>query len=378
MIQIKKKLFFIIKAVLVIVALLTLILFFYSAFFYTPSSIDTKTVENQIKKEEEKQRLEQEKLRLEEEEIQKKINSADQEKNKIEQIKTTIKDGIFVTVDNRAITKSDVVDEIKKILILNNMSYSDERRDELQKIAIKSIIKKNIKEIEINKHNFLEFKQDDLNNELNLLASRLNMDIDTLKKICISNGLDFLTIEDQIKTELLWNSLIFYLYGNRISINLGDIDEQLKLNQNKKQFKKYLISEIILRPVEKDKLVSRVKEIKNKIKIEGFETVAMNLSISQTAAKGGDLGWLNENEISKKFRSQITDTPIGSLSEPILINEGILIFKVRDKRIQKEEINLEELKNRLVRSEKMKILNMYSMSHYDNLRRSILVKFIDE
>ena len=31
----------------------------------------------------------------------------------------------------------------------------------------------------------------------------------------------------------------------------------------------------------------------------------MNLSISETALKGGDLGWINENEISKKFKSKI-------------------------------------------------------------------------
>ena len=104
----------------------------------------------------------------------------------------------------------------------------------------------------------------------------------------------------------------------------------------------------------------------------------MNLSISQTAIKGGDLGWLSESKISKKFKSIIFNTPIGGLSEPMLLREGILIFKVRDKRKVKEKINLEELKNQLVNSEKMKILNMYSMSHYDNLRRSISIKFFDE
>ena len=42
------------------------------------------------------------------------------------------------------------------------------------------------------------------------------MDLVTLKDTCIANGLDFSIIEDQIKTDLLWNSLIFYVYSNRI------------------------------------------------------------------------------------------------------------------------------------------------------------------
>ena len=61
-----------------------------------------------------------------------------------------------------------------------------------------------------------------------------------------------------------------------------------------------------------------------------------------------------------------------------MINEGILIFKVRDRRTLKNKLSLEELKNQLVNLEKSKILNMYSVSHYDNLRKATSVKFINE
>ena len=310
--------------------------------------------------------------------MQQKISEETRKKTEIKLVETSIKDGLFVIIGNKAITKSDIVDEIKIILILNNMSYSDEKREDLQQMAIKSTIKKNIKQIEIGKYDFLEFNQNDLNNELNRLASRINLDIDTLKNICIANGLDFSIIKNQIETELLWNSLIFYLYRNRISINLDEIDEQLKSNQNKEEFEEYLISEIIVKSVEKNKLESRMEEVKNMIINEGFESTAMRLSISQTAARGGDLGWVNENEISKKFRSKISNTSVGGTSEPIILSEGILIFKVRDKRKLKTKKDLEELKNQLVNSEKTKILNMYAMSHYDNLRRSVSIKFFDE
>ncbi len=289
-----------------------------------------------------------------------------------------IKDKLFLTVGNKAITTLDVMNEIKVILILNNMSYDDQKRDELHKMAITSIIKRSVKEIEINKYDFLEYNENDFINELTKLANNINMDLETLKKICNSNELNFSIVENQMKTELLWNSLIFYLYKNRISINLNEIDEQLKLSQNKNEIEEFLISEIVLKRVENDKVKSRIEEITSQIETEGFEAVAMKSSISNSATKGGDLGWLNENQISKKFRSNIINTPIGSLAEPILINEGILIFKLRDKRKVKNETDLEILKNQLVTTEKTKILNMYSTSHYDSLRRSVSIKFFDE
>ena len=292
-------------------------------------------------------------------------------------VNAKIEDALLITVGDKAITKSDIVDEIKIILILNNESYSDDKKEKLHKQAVSSTIKRNIKQIEIDRIGFLEFNQQDLINELTILANRLNFDLDTLKNVCASNELDFALIENQVITELLWNSLIFQLYKDRLSINVDEIEEQLKFIQNKKELFEYLISEIVIKPVEKNNSESEIKELINKIKIEGFENVAKNLSISETATKGGDLGWLNENIISKDYKSKITETPTGSVSEAIFLPGGnILIFKVRDKRKIKRDI--EEEKNQLVNFEKTKILRMYSASHYDKLKRSTSIKFIDD
>ncbi len=381
MTKIKEKIFSIIKYVFLLIIFLILILFFYSAFFFDKSSIVKQEVKDEIAKE---QRLEEEILKEEEERLkeEEKLKKETEEKlknkKKIKQIKTNLKDGIFAIVENKAITRSDIVNEIKKILILNNMTYTEENRNELQQRAVKSVIERSVKLIEIKKNTFLEFNPNDLNTELNRLANQIGMSLDNLKDICKSNGLDFSLIEEGIKTDLLWNSLIFYIYRDRITVNLDEIDEQLKLGKNKTEFDEYLISEIVLKRVESDKIQSELDKLENEIQTKGFEKTAINLSIARSATSGGDLGWLNENQISKNFRSVIFDTPVGNLSPPIFLKDGILIFKVRDKRKIKNEIDLEQLKNQLVNNEKTKMLNMYSNSHYDNLRRSIAIKIFDE
>ena len=174
---------------------------------------------------------------------------------------STIKDGLFITIGDKAITSLDIVNEIKVILILNNLSYSDDKKQELQDMAVKSAIRRNIKEIEIEKYD-LSYQKNDLNVELARIAGTINMDVDTLKNVCQSNGLDFGIIENQIKTELLWNSLIFNLYKDRISINTEEIDEQLKFYQTKEEIDEYNISEIVIKPVEKEKLNAVLEELK--------------------------------------------------------------------------------------------------------------------
>ena len=60
---------------------------------------------------------------------------------------------------------------------------------------------------------------EDLKKELERLASNIFIDLDTLKNICESNELDFAKIEEQVKIELYWNSLIFEIYKHNLSIN---------------------------------------------------------------------------------------------------------------------------------------------------------------
>ena len=289
-----------------------------------------------------------------------------------------ISDSLYMTVGNKPVTLSDIVNEIKIILILNNESYSEDKRDKLQEMAVKSIINRSIKRIELERNNFFKLNPLDFENEIKNLAININVDIETLKNICASNDLDFSIIEDRVKADLFWNSLIFQLYKNKLSISSNEINEQLKLAQNKKKIEEYLISEILIKPIEGENLEFQIKELKNKIKVEGFENVAKTLSVSESSIKGGDLGWVNENIISKKVKSAIVNTPVGAVSEVVILPEGILIYKIRDKRELKNNQTLEETKERLVNLQKQKILNMHSISHYDKVRKTIIINFFDE
>ncbi len=372
-----KKIFFIsIAASLTLLTLLALVLFFYTIFFFEKPIVQKQTTESEevIKVEEPIEKVEEP---VEKIETTKKItkDNTKQVKSTTSKSKTAIKDALYASIGNKAITKLDIVNEMKIILILTNQSFSGNTKDHIQAAATQSIIKRTIKTIEIEKYKSLSFNPTDLQNELEKWAQNINMDLDTFKNTFVVNKINFSDISSRVKTELLWNSLIFELYKNRLMVNEDEINDQLKAIQNKKEVKEYLISEIIIKPAVENKLEAAVKEIKNKIKTEGFEKVAMNQSISETAFKGGDLGWVNENAIAIKFKSQIINTAIGSISQPIILPQGILFFKIRDKRKMKKNINFDNLKKQLVNAERTKILNMYSLSHYDSLNRSITIKY---
>ena len=286
-----------------------------------------------------------------------------------------IQDNLFATVGDKALTDSDVIDEIKTILILSSQPYTKEKKKELQSIAVRRIIERAIKNIETEKYDFLQFDQIDLDNQLNNIARQANASVDALKTIFEKNGLDFEQIKKNIITELLWNKLMISIYKDNLTVNEDEINQQLANFNKNTESNEYLISEIVLKSVESSKLNDELNKVKNMIDDIRFEKTAMTLSVSANSKNGGNIGWIEENAISERFKSRILSTPVGKLSKPIILPEGIIIFTVRDKRKSTKVVDLKSVRQSLIATERNKMLNMYSLSHYESLTRKIAVNY---
>ena len=290
-------------------------------------------------------------------------------------VNAAITNSIIVTVGEKPITKLDLINEIKSLLIINGQTYTTERRAELTKAGRQSLISKLIKKIELDKYNFNQFNKQDLNYEINKISNNLKIDPAMLKKIFSSNDVDFSILIDKLTTDLMWNSLIYQIYNDRLSININEIENQLALLENKAEVEEYLLSEILIEKVNKDDFDKRVNEVRDEIRKIGFESFAINNSISQSAINGGNLGWLNETKLDENFKTIIKNTPLNTLSEPILLPQGIMFLKIRDLKKIEININLEDTKKQLIKNEKMKKLNMYSTYHFNNLKRQIIINY---
>ena len=66
-------------------------------------------------------------------------------------------------------------------------------------------------------------------------------------------------------------------------------------------------------------------KIFSKIKEDGFANAARILSIANSSKDGGNIGWVNENKLSKIIYEQVKNLKNGEMTEPIL-TEGVVIF----------------------------------------------------
>ena len=285
-----------------------------------------------------------------------------------------ISNSIVITVGNLPITYLDLVKEMRLIAIVSNNKIENSNKEQIKNIAAKSLIKRKIKEIEIEKYSIKNFNKNDLKKLISQTSINLGTNEDGLKKIMNLNNLDFKYLEHKYEVDLKWNSLIFELYKNKVVLNMGEVEEILNNTiQNTVSRKDFLLSEIEINlPNNEMQLV--IKKIIKNIEVEGFENTAKKYSISQTAERGGSLGWINEKKLSGKILENIKNLKTNEVGKPIILENSIVFLKKMGEKVYEKDVK--KLKDNIIKIEKEKKLKMFSNSHYSNLERVTQINFL--
>ena len=285
-----------------------------------------------------------------------------------------ISNSIVITVGNLPITYLDLVKEMRLIAIVSNNKIENSNKEQIKNIAAKSLIKRKIKEIEIEKYSIKNYNKNDLKKLISQTSINLGTNKDGLKKIMNLNNLDFKYLEHKYEVDLKWNSLIFELYKNKVVLNMGEVEEILNNTvKNTVSRKDFLLSEIEINlPNNEMQLV--IKKIMGNIEMEGFENTAKKYSISQTAERGGSLGWMNEKKLSRKILENIKNLKTNEVGKPIILENSIVFLKKMGEKVYEKDVK--KLKDNIIKIEKEKKLKMFSNSHYSNLERVTQINFL--
>ena len=170
---------------------------------------------------------------------------------KADNVLSVINNSVIIAVGKEPITRLDLFKEIKLIAILSGGQITEENKDRIKDLAIKSLIKKSIKNIEIEKRNVKKYNKKDLENIINNTARNLGLDKSGLQELLERNNLSYKNLEEKFVIDLKWNTMIFEIYKNRISLNTVEIEN--KLNAQLKNLE------------DKDRVEEKIEALKKKI-----------------------------------------------------------------------------------------------------------------
>ena len=285
-----------------------------------------------------------------------------------------INNSVIISVGNLPITYLDLVKEMRLIALMSNNKIDDSNKEQFKNIAVQALIKRKIKEIEIKKFKVENYSTKDLDNLILKTSKNIGTDKKGLQQLMKQRNLDLERLKSQFVIDLKWNTLIFELYKNKISLNMDEIEEKINIEVNKnKSNKRFLLSEIEIQSSE-DKRQESINKILESIKKEGFENTAKKFSISESAKYGGNIGWIDEAKLSGSLYKNIRNLKMDKVSEPIFVKNNIIWIKKNGEKVL--ENNVKKIKDNIVKIEKQKKLQMFSNAHYSKLERTIQIKFL--
>jgi parvulin-like peptidyl-prolyl isomerase len=136
------------------------------------------------------------------------------------------------------------------------------------------------------------------------------------------------------------------------------------------------ISEIEIFLNDANSYEKKVLYIEDLIIKNGFDDTALKFSISSSAPNNGNLGWINSKSLSNDVYKIIINMEKNGISKPIKRQNSILFLKLNDiKESKVENLNIPELKLKLINQKKNELFNLYSISHLSKLKNSSLIEY---
>ena len=283
----------------------------------------------------------------------------------------SIESKIVLKIDNNIITNTDIENEANYLQALNpNLKNLD--RDKIFQIAKNSLVREQIKKIEISKLNKKNVDKKYLDSVIKSIYLNIGIENKNEFLIYIKNfNIDINDIERKLTQEALWNQIIFKKFFSKVKIDKNNIKKEIVLN--KQTSSSYLLSEILINVDNKNKIDELLEEIKTSINSNGFENTALIYSISDSSRSGGKLGWINEASMSKKILNQITSLKVGELTKPILIPGGFLILKIDDKKKIEKKIDIETEISKVIREKQNVQLNQFSTMYFNKIMKDVKI-----
>ena len=290
-------------------------------------------------------------------------------------IKSYSNENIYIVykVNNEIITNSDIEKEYQYLITLNNQLKTLDKLKALE-LSKESALREKIKKIELAKYFDLKTLDLNIDNYLQNFYKSLNIKNDSeFKQYLRNNDISFNYLKKKIQIEIIWNQLIYDKYNTQINIDKKKLKKKLKeLNKAEKQ-KVYLLSEILFDKENNLSFEKKLKNISQSISEIGFNNTANIYSTSDSAKFGGNIGWVEEQKLSKNIIEELKLLKIGQYTIPIKANGSFLLLKIEEIKYEKAPINEDEELDKMIQFETNKQLNQFSKIFYKKIKINSLI-----
>lgn len=239
---------------------------------------------------------------------------------------------IAALVNDKVITTNDLNNRVRLVLLGAPRQPTEE---ELKAVQQKVLLQMIDETLQVQEAKMFDIKADaeEIKRHLEQVEKQNNMAPGELQKKLKEANIPWGTFLDQTEAGIAWAKFLMQL-RHFSKVGKQDIKTHAHQQQNRDQTR-YLLAEIVL-PFESKGEELQAEQVAQQALQEiqmgkPFSQVALEISQVPSAARGGDIDWVDEDQLIPAEANVITKMPVGSLSQPIDIGGAYKILLLRGK-----------------------------------------------
>jgi len=241
---------------------------------------------------------------------------------------------ISAIVNDEVISRYDVQQRIKLIIVTSGIQPTQENVSRLEKQAIRALVNEKIQLQEAIKLD-VPTSSEEIDLMLRRIASGNEMSAEEIINFISSNGVNSETLLNQIKAELLWNKIVRGRFGSYINISEDEISIVYNRTIESLDREQYDISEIFIGFESKEEEVDALNLAKRLIEQlkngASFAPVAQQFSQASSSGQGGYIGWVAEGQLNSKIVDALKGLNNKQISDPIKTVNGFYVVRLNEK-----------------------------------------------
>ncbi|MGE4480517.1 peptidylprolyl isomerase [Acidocella sp.] len=242
--------------------------------------------------------------------------------------------GMTAVVNGQVITTQDVAARARLLALSMGMNPTPQIIQRLAPQVTKQLIDQTLQQQEINKLNITVSDQE-VADAISHIEQSNNIPAGGLQSRLTAAGVPYSTLLSQIRTGIGWQKVLHKVLGPGLQPTPGDLEAQKTALKASLGATQYHLAEIFIPvtdPSDETPAENFAETVIGQLRQGApFPIVAAQFSQAQTALAGGNLGFVQLNQLDPPVAATVKQMPVGAISNPIRVPGGYEIVQLLDK-----------------------------------------------
>jgi peptidyl-prolyl cis-trans isomerase SurA len=242
---------------------------------------------------------------------------------------------IVAVVNGDVISNGDVDNRTRLFALSTGLPMSPDVLDRLKPQITRQLVDERLRMQEVLRRKII-VPDKDIAQAIHDIEQRNGMPPGALRQKLAADGVSQRTLIDQIRTQLGWSQVLRQQLGDQSEVTEAQVAEQQRLEAQLVGKPEFRVGEIFI-PVDDPANRADAQRFAETVIAElrkgaAFPVVAAQFSQTQSALQGGELGWVQPNELDSEVAQLVQQMPIGAISNPVPVPGGFSIVTLQGKR----------------------------------------------